>query len=298
MLVDRNACDMARRSWLAAILAQYELPRPSIWIVVMTFVVSVAAATVVFENIEPIAAGETVIACSYTVNLCAPPVALPVEPPAPEPAVAQPVPEPAKPEPELEPEVKQPEPIPASVKPEPIEPPIATPAVSVAVAATEVQPSPVISNSLAKAEIPSPAAASGQTLESVESIPAAKSTEVTAASGEKTYQALTQRDDLGGHILPAYWMSVRDAVARKLVYPYHAQSRGIEGLVVINLVLDNRGRVVQAEPMANDIDEDLKKAAIKGVMRASPFNVPQLAIGETTITAQVPIQFKLVGPVN
>jgi len=290
---------MARRSWLAAILAQYVLPLPSIWIIVMTLIVSAAAATVVLENSGPMETGEPIVVCSYSVSLRDPQVALTVEPPTPAPAVAQPPPEPAKPEPTPALEVKQPEPVPAPViKPEPIEQPVAVPAIPVAVAITEAPPSPVISNSIAKAETPTPAAATGQISEAAQSLPAAESSEVAAARGEKADQASAPGGNSDGHFLPAYWMSVRDAVARKLVYPYRARSRGVEGLVVINLILDKRGRVVKAEPMTNDIDEDLKRAAIKGVMRASPFTVPQLALGETTVTAQVPIQFRLVGPVS
>ena len=92
-------------------------------------------------------------------------------------------------------------------------------------------------------------------------------------------------------------MSVRDAVARKLVYPYRARSRGIEGRVVVSLTLDRNGRIVKAEALAGDADEDLKPAALKGIMRAAPFKAPQLLVGESTIMAEVPIQFRLVGGV-
>jgi TonB family protein len=71
-------------------------------------------------------------------------------------------------------------------------------------------------------------------------------------------------------------------------------SRGVEGRVVISLTLDNAGRVVKAEPLESDTDEDLRRAAVKGVIRASPFAPPQLALGESTITAQVPILFRLI----
>jgi len=93
-------------------------------------------------------------------------------------------------------------------------------------------------------------------------------------------------------------VSVRDAVARKLVYPYRARSRGIEGHVVITLTLDRNGKVVKAESLPTDVDEELTKAAVRGIMRASPFEAPQLALGENTVTAQVPIQFRLVSGGN
>lgn len=299
---------MARLSWLAAILAEYVLPRPPVRVFLAVLGTTGVAAALVIENTRR-AEPEKVVA-SYTVCLGAPTMAFPAESKTQDPAVdqAQPLPE-AEPEPETEPEPEpvqadpQPieerhEPVPSLVRPDHIEP-VAGPAVP-AVAAVKAEPAAATNNNVAVAKVETaehgPAVAQTPVVAGI--LDAGKATAMdTPGSSGNMGQANTQGGSPDG-IVPGYWMSVRDAVAREMVYPYRARSRGVEGRVVISLTLDKKGRVVKAESLSSDDDDDLVRAAVRGVMRASPFEAPQLALGESTITAQVPIQFRLVSEGN
>lgn len=285
--VSRKALAMARLCWLADMLAHYVLPRPPVWIGLIALGVTAATAALVLMK-PPSLESEEVIA-SYTVNLCAPTFAIPDEQQVESPAVEQPQPEPELAKANPEPETASPVSVQALSEPESIVP-VADPAAP-AVAAVTPEPEPAAAtNTLAAVEIaesappviPTPAASditdSGKAIDDVQS------------GG----QAAGSQGGESGEVMKRYWLSVRDAVARKLVYPYRARSRGIEGRIVISLTLDKDGRVIKAESLSSDADEDFKMAAVRGVMRAAPFEAPQLAMGESTVTAELPIQFTLV----
>lgn len=294
LLVSRQAVLMARLSWLAAILADYVLPRPQVCILIVAAGVTTAAAAIVCETFGAGPAEEELV--SYTVSLRDPTAAFPGEPqpPAPvaEPSQPQPEPEPAPVLAASEP-VVEPPPEPIQAEPEFIAP-ATVPEAPVAVAmAAEPEPAAVTNNAAVV-----PAVETAATTELAPAAPgvhgdADGNAGAVAANGGAPGRAESQGGGGPGGTMAGYWASVRDAVAKKLVYPRRASSRGIEGRVVISVTLDRGGKVVDAEPVTRDADEDLTRAALKGIMRASPFAAPQLALGENTVTAQLPIQFRL-----
>jgi len=288
LLVSRKALVLARLSWLASVLSNYVLPRSPVWIGLVALGVAGATSALVLVKPHCVEAEEVVV--SYTVNLRAPTVEMPEEQQAEQP---QHEPEPVKADPE--PEATPPKPVLALADPEVIVP--VEDSMAPAVAAVTSKPEcPPVTNNVETVEPAESAPLVAQT-PSVAGIPASGGSADSVLSSESGERSNPQSGD-SGETLPRYWVSVRDAVARKLVYPYRARSRGVEGHVVISLTLDRKGKVVKAETLPTDVDEDLKMAAVRGIMRAAPFEAPQLAFGENTVTAQVPIQFRLVSGRN
>ncbi|MEI6218726.1 MAG: TonB family protein, partial [bacterium] len=274
LLVSRKALVLARLSWLASMLSHCMLPRIPVWIGLVALGVAGATSALILVQPHYVEAEEVVV--SYTVNLRAPTVTMPEEQ-----QVETPVPEQPQHEPELvktdpEPEATPP-PVLALADPEVIVPVAASTAPEVA-AVTSMPECPPVTNDVTTVETAESAPSVEQT-PVVAGIPPSDVSADSFSISESGERPNPQRGD-SGETLPRYWVSVRDAVARKLVYPYRARSRGIEGHVVITLTLDRNGKVVKAESLPTDVDEELTKAAVRGIMRASPFEAPQLALGE------------------
>jgi protein TonB len=93
---------------------------------------------------------------------------------------------------------------------------------------------------------------------------------------------------------PAYVNSVRAAVARKLRYPEPALRRGIEGRVVLRVLLDATGRLLDTAPGVPAADSALTAAALAAVQHAAPFPPwPGAHLQHATLCLTLPIRFKL-----
>jgi len=93
---------------------------------------------------------------------------------------------------------------------------------------------------------------------------------------------------------PAYVNSVRAAVARKLRYPEPALRRGIEGRVVLRVLLDATGRLLDTAPGVPAADAALTAAALAAVQHAAPFPPwPGAHLQHATLCLTLPIRFKL-----
>ncbi len=207
------------------------------------------------------------------------PVEIKVEPPpSPPPVVTKP--EPAPPPP-VEPPSPQPEPVPI------VTPPAPTPAVLPLPTAPAVIPGADSGGSVAatnKAGVTDRPGGSGTG-------PAGGSSAATTygeggAGGERG-EGLQILD-------PAYWRTVRAAVARRVRYPEAAQRTGVEGLVTIRLTLDTAGRVLDAQPVEASASPLLVRAALDAIHRAAPFPAyTQPLPPGAKLSVLLPIRFQL-----
>jgi protein TonB len=88
-----------------------------------------------------------------------------------------------------------------------------------------------------------------------------------------------------------YWHSVRSSIVASLRYPPPARRRGIEGRVIVKLVIDGQGRLVQAVPIS-EAETLLKQAALTAIRTAAPFPPPPTAM-EPTVSTLIPIRFEI-----
>jgi protein TonB len=81
---------------------------------------------------------------------------------------------------------------------------------------------------------------------------------------------------------------VRERIARALVYPAAARSRGWEGRVVVAFTLLRDGRVREVRVVATSGFGSLDRSAIAAVLAAAPFPAPAEELEITT-----PVLFRL-----
>jgi periplasmic protein TonB len=294
--IRKAVLEAARLSWLRIVLQEY-VPRRSVWAVFALLGSAFAVAAI--SHIQPEPEG---IEVAYSVDLRPPPFAagepkIEEAPKAEEPAKVEEPPkveEIAKAEipvekPE-EPKPPEPEPVVEKIVQAPVAPPVevAAPAAPEQPVVAVAAPAPAPTNGVGRSEATAPQVAAGS---------ASGVAQQAGPAGPPAPASGNRREGAGGGngiADSAYWMSVREAVAAKLVYPNYARTRGIEGRIVISLTLDKRGRIVNAKPLDSGADQDLVRAALNGIRRAQPFRPPELASDDRTVTAQLPIQFKLV----
>jgi|GEM_PF-1475069 len=206
------------------------------------------------------------------------PVEIKVEPPPPPPPVVT-KPEPAPPPP-VEPPSPQPEPVPI------VTPPAPTPAVlplptAPAVAVGADAGREVMTNSAGATRLPG---GSGTGLAGSSSSPGAYG---EGGAGGERGEGLQILD-------PAYWRTVRAAVARRVRYPEAAQRIGVEGLVTIRLTLDTAGRVLDAQAVEASAAPLLVRAALDAIHRAAPFPAyTQPLPPGAKLSVLLPIRFQL-----
>ena len=84
-----------------------------------------------------------------------------------------------------------------------------------------------------------------------------------------------------------YWARARAAIAARLRYPAAALSTGIEGLVWVDLTLDETGGIAALE-VAEDAPRALAREAIRAIRAAAPFEAPGEGIPRR---ARLPLRF-------
>ncbi len=96
--------------------------------------------------------------------------------------------------------------------------------------------------------------------------------------------------------LAAFWQRIREAVARRTVYPPSAVRRGVSGQVIVRIDIDSGGALLQAAVTTSSSDAALDQAALRAVREAAPFPPPPpmaFAAG-ATLRAFIPVRFELV----
>ena len=210
------------------------------------------------------------------------PVVLKAEPPPPSPIIAKPEPVPPKPvAPPAPPPPSQPEPAPVVV------PPVPMPAVRpMAPAPPSVAPS---------SEAGGAAATTNSGATRLSGAPGTGQAGGLSSSGSYGEGGAGGERGDGLQILdPAYWRTVRAAVARRVRYPEAAQRTGVEGLVTIRLTLDTAGRVRDAQPVEASASPLLVRAALDAIQRAAPFPAyAQPLPPGAKLSVLLPIRFQL-----
>jgi len=82
-------------------------------------------------------------------------------------------------------------------------------------------------------------------------------------------------------------------IAKHKSYPKIAARRGWQGKVLLDLTIDNTGRVLSAKIKQSSGHKVLDKQALKMVEKASPFPTPPLALRDGNFNLTVPVSFKL-----
>jgi TonB family protein len=83
------------------------------------------------------------------------------------------------------------------------------------------------------------------------------------------------------------------AITEKLVYPKASRARGDEGTVVVELIVDHRGRLVgRPGVLSTSGFEELDKAALRTVMEAGTF-LPARGEEGGTYRLALPIRFRI-----
>jgi len=209
------------------------------------------------------------------------PVPLEIElqkPVAPEPvAEVQPVQTPEQPIEQPKPEVKKPEPIKKIIEPKPITKTVEAPSpvaeVQQAEPPAEVQPAPTVIAVQPKTDT-APVAVVAPPAPEVAKAPERSQAEVDNALGD--YGNLLGR-----------------AIAKHKQYPRIAQTRGWEGVVLLDLKLDGSGKVLSVSIKEGSGYDALDKQALEMVRKASPFPAPPEALRNRTFNITVPVSFKL-----
>lgn len=91
-----------------------------------------------------------------------------------------------------------------------------------------------------------------------------------------------------------YWAGVRAAIARKVRYPAGAARLHEEGVVVVQLSIDSRGRLENVA-LQGDPPSLLADSALAAVRRAAPF-APPTGVVAGSRTAILPVRFSVETP--
>lgn len=90
-----------------------------------------------------------------------------------------------------------------------------------------------------------------------------------------------------------YGNALWNAISKHKKYPKIAQMRGWEGEAIIELLLDNSGKIKSKKIAQSSGFEALDKQALEMVEKAVPFPTPPDALRSTNFTITVPVPFKL-----
>ncbi|MCX7591325.1 MAG: TonB family protein [Kiritimatiellae bacterium] len=97
-------------------------------------------------------------------------------------------------------------------------------------------------------------------------------------------------------LLADYWENVRSRVSAHLRYPLAARQRQAEGTVVVEIVLDEEGRLVNVRPIAEPREPSLTHSVVSSVRKASPFGRPKFLPQDvaTNLVGTIAVRFDLV----
>lgn len=99
----------------------------------------------------------------------------------------------------------------------------------------------------------------------------------------------------GGGIPPeyeAYVRALRQRVQERLVYPWMAVRRGLEGVVELEVRVGADGRLAGVEVVAGANADSLRSAAVTAVRGAAPFPFPS-GLAARPLVIRLPVEFRL-----
>lgn len=95
----------------------------------------------------------------------------------------------------------------------------------------------------------------------------------------------------------AYWDAVRQSIAENLTYPPSARRQRAEGRVLLSLVIDRNGQLLEATPTSPHPKAEFSRSVLQAVRRAAPFPPPGAAgLDGDQVSATLPIRFELATP--
>jgi periplasmic protein TonB len=105
-----------------------------------------------------------------------------------------------------------------------------------------------------------------------------------------------------GSVSDAAWMeqygrAVHAKIAAAVVFPERAARENRQGALVLRVVLNSDGRLLEATVVGGEVDPVLRDAALTAVRRASPFPAPPRPVGAPAVPVsfRIPVRFYLRG---
>ena len=90
-----------------------------------------------------------------------------------------------------------------------------------------------------------------------------------------------------------YGNTLWSLISKYKKYPRIAQTRGWQGEVILELLLDGNGKLLEKNIIQSSGYDSLDQQALEMVTKASPFPTPPEALRGNNFTIKVPIPFKL-----
>lgn len=91
-----------------------------------------------------------------------------------------------------------------------------------------------------------------------------------------------------------YGSALWGAIKKHKKYPRIAKTRGWQGKVILELLLDGQGKLISKKVIQSSGHKALDNEALKMVEKAAPFPIPPKALRDGNFTIKVPVPFKLV----
>jgi protein TonB len=113
-------------------------------------------------------------------------------------------------------------------------------------------------------------------------------TDVALASANATQAHSVETSPDFGWLMQMLWSRVMELKH----YPPEARMNRVEGRVVVRVVIDEQGRLLDATIATGSGHEVLDHAALDVIRRSCPLSLPQ-ALGRHQIVLRVPIQYRL-----
>ena len=155
-------------------------------------------------------------------------------------------------------------------------------------------PKKVVQRSVAPpASVPSNVSASAQVATVSQAVSAPSVSVDTPSSDAPTVvQRRLSRSELRG-LQRGYYSELNQIMRRERSYPRSARRRGLEGTVLVELVVDARGRLIKASVIRSSGHEVLDQAALADVRKMKSLPKPPKALKRRSVKLHIPFEYSL-----
>jgi protein TonB len=117
--------------------------------------------------------------------------------------------------------------------------------------------------------------------------------EISTGAADDTGEVYMKRPDTEEKVTDDHTLYVnelREQIIKKQVYPYAARKKGIQGIVIVQLLLDENGSLLEIKVAQSSGHKLLDRAALLLVKKVLPFEHNT----GTSINVEIPIKYSLV----
>ena len=146
---------------------------------------------------------------------------------------------------------------------------------------------------VAPASVPSSVSSVAQVASTSPAVSVPSLSQDTAPSGAPTIvQRRLSRSELRG-LQRGYYSELNQIMRRERSYPRSARRRGLEGTVLVELVVDARGRLIKASVIRSSGHEVLDQAALADVRKMKSLPKPPKALKRRSVKLHIPFEYSL-----